>query len=155
MTEEQWAPIPTEPLYMASTLGRIKRTRHTIVDSRGRARVLPERVLSGSNTEGYIQHRLKSGRCTFAHILVLETFVGPCPDGFECAHRNTVRNDNRLENLRWTTHSDNLRDCRPMMRASCPRGHEYTVDNTYVNRGKRYCRTCKRDAKRSARAIYG
>lgn len=28
---------------------------------------------------------------------------------------------------------------------NCPNGHPYSPDNTYVNRGKRFCRTCRRD----------
>lgn len=46
------------------------------------------------------------------HRLVLETFVGPCPDGMECCHGNGVAFDNRLTNLRWGTHSENQLDKR-------------------------------------------
>ena len=35
------------------------------------------------------------------HRLVLETFVGACPEGMEAQHWNDNRGDNRLENLRW------------------------------------------------------
>lgn len=44
------------------------------------------------------------------HRLILETFVGPCPDGMECCHNNGVAADNRLENLRWDTRSNNAKD---------------------------------------------
>ncbi len=44
------------------------------------------------------------------HRLLLETYVGPCPDGMEGCHNNGVRNDNRLDNLRWDTHSSNMQD---------------------------------------------
>lgn len=44
------------------------------------------------------------------HRLVLETYVGPCPDGMECCHNNGICTDNRLENLRWDTHSNNAYD---------------------------------------------
>ena len=46
----------------------------------------------------------------FVHRLVLETYVGPCPDGMECCHLNGNRQDNRLENLRWGTKSENSLD---------------------------------------------
>lgn len=26
----------------------------------------------------------------------------------------------------------------------CPQGHPYSVENTYFNRGKRFCKTCNR-----------
>lgn len=44
------------------------------------------------------------------HRLVLETFIGPCPEGMECCHENDVRADNRLKNLRWDTRENNQRD---------------------------------------------
>jgi hypothetical protein len=44
------------------------------------------------------------------HRLILETFVGSCPEGKEGCHKNDIANDNRLENLYWGTHSDNCKD---------------------------------------------
>ncbi len=44
------------------------------------------------------------------HRLVLETYVGPCPKDLECRHLNGNPADNRLENLCWGTHSENIKD---------------------------------------------
>lgn len=44
------------------------------------------------------------------HRLVLEAFVGPCPDGMECCHNDGDRSNNGLDNLRWDTHSENCQD---------------------------------------------
>jgi len=44
------------------------------------------------------------------HRLVLETFVGPCPEGKETRHLNSNKADNRLENLCWGTRSENQLD---------------------------------------------
>lgn len=38
-----------------------------------------------------------------AHRIILETFVGPCPEGMEGCHTNGCPSDNRLSNLRWDT----------------------------------------------------
>ena len=51
----------------------------------------------------YGEHRL-------VHRLVLEAFVGPCPDGMEAAHNNGNPADNHLVNLRWATPTDNQAD---------------------------------------------
>lgn len=44
--------------------------------------------------------------------LVLETFVGPCPKGLQCCHRNDDKQDDRLENLYWGTPYENKLDAR-------------------------------------------
>lgn len=46
----------------------------------------------------------------YVHRLVLEAFVGPCLEGMECDHINTDPGDNRLENLRWVTRSQNMQN---------------------------------------------
>lgn len=49
-------------------------------------------------------------RCEKIHRLVLESFVGPCPLGNECRHLNGNPMDNRLDNLKWGTRSENQLD---------------------------------------------
>lgn len=41
------------------------------------------------------------------HRIIWETFKGEIPDGYEIDHINTIRDDNRLENLRLVTHKEN------------------------------------------------
>ncbi len=42
--------------------------------------------------------------------LILEAFRGPCPQGMECCHYDGDATNNRIENLRWDTKSENIRD---------------------------------------------
>ena len=44
------------------------------------------------------------------HKLVLEAFVGPCPDGLECCHNDGNSFNNHIDNLRWDTHKSNIHD---------------------------------------------
>jgi len=46
----------------------------------------------------------------YIHRLVLETYVGPCPEGMIACHNDGNPADNRLENLRWDTYSSNEAD---------------------------------------------
>lgn len=72
-------------------------------------------VMKGhDNGQGYLVANLyRDGRrhVRYVHRLVLEAFVGPCPDGMEACHdpdRDTT--NNRLDNLRWDTRKENHRD---------------------------------------------
>lgn len=42
--------------------------------------------------------------------LVLTTFIGPQPLDQECRHLNGIPTDNNLDNLKWGTHTDNMKD---------------------------------------------
>jgi hypothetical protein len=46
------------------------------------------------------------------HILILETYVGPCPPGLEGCHKDDNKSNNSVTNLRWDTHVNNCADRR-------------------------------------------
>jgi hypothetical protein len=46
----------------------------------------------------------------YIHRLVLETFVGPSPSGYQCRHLNGNPLDCRVRNLKWGTYSENQLD---------------------------------------------
>lgn len=66
------------------------------------------------NRRGYVLVNLtKDGRnyARFVHRLVLEAFVGLRPYGMEaCHYPDANKANNRLSNLRWDTHQENIRD---------------------------------------------
>ncbi len=89
-------PIPNYPNYWITVDGKVfKRLRP-------------------GTTVGYKSFRLyadgQHDRPQLAGRLVLETYVGPCPVGKECCHKNDHRQDDRLENLYWGTRSENQAD---------------------------------------------
>lgn len=49
-------------------------------------------------------------RRVYVHVLVLEAFVGPRPDGMEACHGPNGKDDNSVSNLRWGTHRENIQD---------------------------------------------
>jgi len=54
----------------------------------------------------------KNGRVyrKLVHRLVLETYIGKCPIGYECRHLDGNPKNNRLKNLCWGTRSENSKD---------------------------------------------
>ena len=50
------------------------------------------------------------GVTPLVHRLILEAFVGPCPDGMECRHLDGDPENNRMGNLRWGTPKSNADD---------------------------------------------
>lgn len=55
------------------------------------------------NKQGYVRVCGK-----YVHRIVYETFVGEIPQDYEIDHINTIRNDNRLVNLRCVTRTENM-----------------------------------------------
>ena len=55
---------------------------------------------------GYM-HVCINGKQVLMHRFVYEAFNGEIPEGYEIDHKNTVRDDNRLENLRIATPKEN------------------------------------------------
>lgn len=52
-----------------------------------------------TNRDGYIRITAGENRGKLEHRLLWEKVNGPIPYGFDVHHKNTVRNDNRLENF--------------------------------------------------------
>lgn len=105
---ERWLPVVGyEGLYDVSDQGRV---RSLFNGTRPRTRSY---VLAQQSKDGYRRVYLyKDGKSTkrSVHQLVLEAFVGERPPGCETRHLNSIRHDNRLENLTWGTRSENCKD---------------------------------------------
>jgi len=61
-----------------------------------------------SYTNGYLQTGSKLNGVVLLHRLIWETFNGEIPENMCIDHINTIRDDNRLENLRVVTRQENM-----------------------------------------------
>ncbi len=102
---------------------------------------------TGSTSHGYGTVRA-GGKVKKAHRAMYELMVGPIPEGLEIDHlcRNRVCVNpghlepvSRLENIRRGTQGEFW-----AAKTHCKQGHPFDAENTYVNSGKRACRTCRR-----------
>jgi predicted XRE-type DNA-binding protein len=116
-TEERWLPVAGyEGRYEVSDLGRVRSLL-------GETRVLAPL----DNGAGYKQYSLcRAGgkiQKVYAHKAVLEAFVGPRPHKYHACHEDNNRANNRLDNLRWDTCSNNHADKRK--HGTNPRGESH------------------------------
>lgn len=163
---EEWRDIEGfEGAYQVSSSGLVRSLTRRVRAGGGRVRISPGRVLSVYTGDHYSKVRLKVdgvGATKNVHQLVAEAFLGPRPLGFEVCHNNGNPHDNRVENLRYATHSENQYDITAhgrshlANRTHCNHGHEFTPENTIVRTGRgesgRRCRACEsaRSRRRSA-----
>ena len=98
---EKWKNIKSFDDYEVSTFGQVY--------SKMSGKILKPAL----NHKGYqIVALYKAGKCYSrrVHRLVAETFI-PNPDNLrEVDHINNIRDDNKSENLRWATASENTRN---------------------------------------------
>lgn len=114
--QEVWKPVPGyEGVYEVSNQGRV-RSLDRYVECVGpiKGRYLSKkkgRVLRpGPSNYGHLSVVLGRRQTRMVHDLVLRAFVGAPPPKHECCHNNGDPTDNRLENLRWGTRSQNNAD---------------------------------------------
>lgn len=95
------------------------------------------------------------------HRLMLDAFIGPCPEGKESCHFNDIPDDNRIENLRWDYPKMNVEDRKRNRRAAtmrgpkthCTAGHFFSAENSIWRPGAHTprCRECERARDRKRR----
>ena len=103
---EKWKMVPILPEYEVSTHGRLRR----LVDA---SRMYKKGYMPNPppNKDGYWYAEVNR-KMYAVHRLVLITFVGPPPKGHECHHKDGVRSNNHLSNLKWVSHSENIKHWR-------------------------------------------
>lgn len=112
MEKEIWKDIDGDrPGYQVSTHGRVRSFHKRI----GKPLYwgisdTPQRILLLGHKSRYPTVSLGRDRIRYVHQLVMETFVGPCPDRQEVCHNDGDSNNNHLSNLRYDTHKNNIRD---------------------------------------------
>ena len=161
---ERWASvIGYEGYYEVSTEGRVRRTRPASGTQAGRIRT------GHRDRDGYLYIGLSrdgESRKRLVHVLVLEAFVCPRPEGMEACHNDGDAGNPRLDNLRWDTPSNNNRDkvlhgtdhSWWAGRTHCANGHELSAENVSrrsTERDARRCLLCRREQRRGTCAECG
>ena len=108
---ETWKPLSRNPNYEISTEGRVREKARPVFN-RGRIHSKPPRNIEPFiDQEGYAFVVLRKPMGTgaekiFVHRLVMEVWVGQCPEDMTVDHIDRVRTNNALSNLRYATKAE-------------------------------------------------
>ncbi len=117
----QWKPVPGyEDLYQVSDRGRVRRI------AGGSGTHVGHVLRPNKDIHGYPKVDLcRNGHAKTrrVHALVAQAFLGPCSDGMEVNHDNGIKEDNRVGNLEYMTHGENVKHSRDVLRRGCGEAH--------------------------------
>lgn len=111
METEEWKVVNSESKnYMVSNIGRVKSCARTVVGSNGVSRKLREKILKQRcDQDGYPLVHIDA-KTTKVPKIVAEAFIGQRPSGMEIRHLDGDPRNNKIENLAYGTHSENVLD---------------------------------------------
>ena len=117
MVNEIWKDVVGyEDRYQISNIGGLRSKDIVLSKTDGKKELRKGKILKlNRNQSGYFTHLMSKGaKCKRKNIpihrLVATAFI-PNPDNKPCIdHINTIVTDNRVENLRWCTYSENNRN---------------------------------------------
>lgn len=119
---EEWRTIPGHTGYEVSSHGRVRSYRTTIKGWDGPTE--PAMLSLRTDPAGYVRVALRAdgeqkNRNKYVHRLVALAWHGE-PGDREVHHINHIRDDNRPENLSYTTVYENRQKRRPRQKLRCP-----------------------------------
>lgn len=133
LSGEEWRKIDDAPLYSVSNLGRVKAEACEKWHSKRKTLIFyPAKIISQGNNNGYLVVTLindKGKRKTYrVNRLVANAFL-PNPQNLpDVCHLNEDSFDNRLVNLKWSTHKENVNGSLRKMRISKAKGTHVKCD---------------------------
>lgn len=120
--EEIWKPVEGyidgfyDGLYEVSNFGRFKQLPRRL-NCRGGSRMTVEKIVYGSNSNGYRTISFKKDRISFQidiHILVAKAFIPNPENKYSVNHKDANRSNNHVDNLEWATQKEQLEHAKKL-----------------------------------------
>lgn len=112
LPNEEWRDVVGyEGLYKVSNLGRVKMLERKVLANKSIKTIKEHLIKQIKSPKGYLFVDLwtkNKNKRVGVHICVLMSFCPTNNSSLECNHINENRDDNRIENLEWLTHKENL-----------------------------------------------
>ena len=119
---EVWKDVKNyEGYYIVSSMGKVKSLDRIVLGKNGASYFRSGKLKSSvTNKWGYLQVLLSKNnkqKLCLIHRLVAEVFIPNPENKPHIDHINTDKKDNRVENLRWATRSENMNN--PLTKEKC------------------------------------
>jgi hypothetical protein len=156
-TTEEWKGIPGfEGLYEASTEGRIRRTRKPLKNSTSPRTRLLQPILHETGYDRVHLSKESYQKPYRLHRLIARTFLPDYTETLHVDHKNGVKTDNRLSNLRMASRSQNnanttKKASKSGWRGVYPQGRGFSAQCKFEN--KTYCLLYSRNPEDCAKAV--
>lgn len=137
----------SEAIYDSTKLSKEKLAKYYIVSYTRKYNGTSCWIWHGGTGRGYGIIRVNSKKQIGAHVYSYILFKGNLPENTEIDHLCKNKLCVNPEHLEAVTHKVNVERGsseigRNSKKTHCPKGHEYTAENTLTISGKRYCRAC-------------
>ena len=111
------------------------------------------RIWAGAMDQGYGRVWV-DGQAKRVHRVLWELKNGPIPEGLTVDHLCRVTACCNTEHMELVTAEENIRRAHAARSTHCKRGHEFTPENTYINKAtdRRRCRACASERRESKAA---
>lgn len=145
LLNEVWKPVKGyEGLYEVSNMGNVRSVDKYLMFGNHYCLFKGKPLKAQYNSDGYLKTRLSKnnkGKKYFVHRLVANAFI-PNPSNLPCIdHINTIRDDNRVENLRWCSCKENSNN--PLTKEHNKNGSKEVQEKMLATKRKKQSCNCE------------